>query len=44
MLKYQFWWQFLSAANDHSTEQRFEFKLQKNLATARQTEGFGLET
>jgi len=33
----------LSAANVHSIEMRFEFKQQKNLATARQTNGNGLE-
>jgi len=32
---------FLSAANSHSTELRFEFKQQKNPATTRQTEGLG---
>ena len=34
---------FLSAANVYSTELRFEFKLKNNLATATQTEGFGLK-
>jgi len=32
-----------AAANAHPTKQRFGFKQQTNLATARQTKGFGLE-
>jgi len=35
--------EFLSAANVHSTEMRFEFKQQQNLGMVRQTMGLGLE-